>query len=109
MRFMGEELYGAAPPIGWPDLSRSWLGEGAFIRRLNLGDRTYAYGMQPPASAGTTDPAKIAGIVIGRLVHGGVRSTTQIELLRHLRSVPAYARLSDATTLVLSGPEFSHH
>src|SRR5205807_9179077 len=34
---IGEPLYGAQPPTGYPDLARTWLSSGALLARIDFG------------------------------------------------------------------------
>jgi uncharacterized protein (DUF1800 family) len=108
---MGEELYGAAQPNGWPDVSEAWLGEGALLWRLNLAYRAAAgqSGLRAPASLGTTQPGPLASRLLSRLLLGGAGPATEAELVRYLGTLNYVGRLREGTALVLSGPEFAHH
>jgi uncharacterized protein (DUF1800 family) len=108
---MGQELYGAPAPDGWPDDSSAWLGEGNFLRRFNLafsaGSGVWSF--RGPAPVGTTDPERMARALGDRLLLGGLGSRTHAELVRFLGQLDEYQRLKEGTALVLSGPEFSRH
>jgi uncharacterized protein (DUF1800 family) len=108
---LGEELYCATPPSGWPDESRAWLGEGSLVRRWQhaLLAAGGLRGVRPPKPLAVTDPEAMATAVIDRLLLGGARGATRSELVRHLLKVDRDVRLLEATTLVLSSPDFSHH
>jgi uncharacterized protein (DUF1800 family) len=111
IRNMGEDLYGAGPPIGWPDVSTAWRGEGPFVYRLNLAHIAASgeWGLRGPTSVGTTSPQQLATAVERRLLLGGAGAVTHRELVQMLNGLQAYARLAAATTLVLSAPDFANH
>jgi uncharacterized protein (DUF1800 family) len=110
-RNMGEDLYAAGAPVGWPDVSRAWVGEGAFVLRLNLAHLAArgVWGLRPPAAMPSAPPDVFADQVAARLLLGPLGLATRAELIDFLRDLPEYARLEEASTLVLSSPDFAHH
>jgi hypothetical protein len=108
---MGEDLFAIAPPIGRPDVSQAWLGESSFVRRFNLGflGSAGAIGFRAPAPLARTDVVSVSDTVTDRLLLGGTGSVTRGELFRLLQRAPLSWRVSEATALLLSSPEFAHH
>lgn len=108
---MGEDLYGAGPPSGHPDVSSAWLGESSLLRKLTLASRVLrgGSGLRKPAALGTRDPFEVFRGVEARIVPSGVSAAVQREILAHLvRTAPA-ERLGEATALLLASPDFAHH
>jgi uncharacterized protein (DUF1800 family) len=111
MRKWGEDPYGALPPTGWPDVSQAWLGQGAFIRRLDVFKLALeaGYGLRPPGSLGTQEPQGVFDGVVDRLLPGGTSAATRSAVLDYLATLAPSERIPEATAVLLVSPEFSHH
>ena len=122
---IGETLYGAAPPTGWPDRAQAWVSAGTLLARMNfalaLAERrvpgvraevdALASGVDP------TDPAAVRDRLVAALLNGQVSPGTRAVLDAQLTE-PQITRLSaddrgpartDAAklaALVLGSPEF---
>jgi uncharacterized protein (DUF1800 family) len=75
---MGEDLYAAAPPTGYPETSPYWLGEGTYVFRVNLAVRACygQVGFAPVSSTLAADPEALVDDLRLRLILGGARPTT---------------------------------
>jgi uncharacterized protein (DUF1800 family) len=111
IRAMGEELYAAAPPTGYPDRSSAWRGEGAFLLRTNLATAatTAQLGFGPPLQAAGATPAAQVGDLERRLVHGGLSATTRDRAVTLFAGLPAPAQIPYTASVLLSSPEFLTH
>lgn len=108
---MGEELYGAAPPTGYPETSPHWIGEGTFIFRMNVA--TWAteglYGFAPTTSDGASFPEFVVPKLVSRLIPGGVAANTSQRLIDLAAQIPEAARAKRVAATVLVSPEFLVH
>ncbi len=84
---LGQPLWNAPFPIGWPDRAADWAGPEALLRRVD-----WAYGLA--GRAGTLDPLDVAGRM------GPLLAPDTLEAMRHAGS------RRDALTLLLAGPGF---
>jgi uncharacterized protein (DUF1800 family) len=122
---LGEPLYEAQPPTGYPDRAESWVNTGALLGRMN-----FALGLAHNRLPGTTVdlPRVVAGVdrgqpaqVLDRLLlavlHGEASAETRTVLSAQLESpeitrVTPYDRVAKDTdveklaALVLGSPEF---
>ncbi len=122
---IGEPLYGAQPPTGYPDRAEAWVNAGALLGRLNFA-QALARGRVPGVatdlerlvpSADRQAPAQVLERLLDRLVPGPVSPETRSVLTAEL-SDPRVTRLTsddhvtadtDVATLValvLGSPEF---
>lgn len=88
VRGLGQPLFGAPFPIGWPDQATDWAGPEAMMRRID-----WAYGFAGRAS--DLDAEQIADASLGPLL----TADTGLQIKR------AGSR-RDALTLLLTSPEF---
>ena len=88
MRALGQPLFGAPFPIGWPDRAVAWASPEAMMRRVD-----WAYGLAGRAAG--LDPAQIAEACLGPLLGGD----TSLAIRR------AGSR-RDGLTLLFTSPEF---
>jgi uncharacterized protein (DUF1800 family) len=84
---MGQPFMNAPLPNGWPDTASDWAGGEAMLRRVD-----WAYGV---AGRSTADPEQLAADSLGPLLQQAT-----LEQMRRAGS------RRDATTLLLSAPEF---
>jgi uncharacterized protein (DUF1800 family) len=110
---MGEALYEAAPPTGYPDASGFWTSPGTIVTRLNELERrargldgfAFAY----PVSGGT--PEEIVDALAALLLPGGISDDTRdtaVALVAAL-AVPDAQRVEQAAAFLLASPEFLQH
>lgn len=85
---LGQPMFSAPEPNGWPDRAADWAGPEAMLRRVD-----WAYGVA--GHAGELDPAQVAATALGPLLRP---ATTQ--QMQHAGS------RRDALTLLLTSPEF---
>jgi uncharacterized protein (DUF1800 family) len=85
---LGQPLWTAPAPNGWPDQAADWSAPEAMIRRID-----WANGIA--GRIGTRDPLDLADAVLGPLL----RPATQMAMAHA-------ASRRDATTLLLTSPEF---
>ena len=88
MRGLGQPLFGAPFPIGWPDRATDWAGPEAMMRRVD-----WSYGFSDRAAA--LDAGAIADASLGPLLTPATSSA-----LAHAGS------RRDALTLLFTSPEF---
>jgi uncharacterized protein (DUF1800 family) len=122
---IGEPLYGAQPPTGWPDRAQAWVSAGALLARMNFA-LTLAEGRVPGVRAPVdtlaggidpTDPAAVRDRLVAVLLNGHVSPGTRAVLDAQLTD-PRITRLSaddrgsartdvaKLAALVLGSPEF---
>ncbi len=88
MRGLGQPLFGAPFPIGWPDHAGDWAGPEAMMRRVD-----WAYGFSGRAAA--ADPQDVAAASLGPLLSGNTAS-----------QIGRAGSRRDGLTLLLTSPEF---
>jgi uncharacterized protein (DUF1800 family) len=114
VRDLGEELYKAGPPTGYPDVSGFWSGPGAMILRFNRLERAAkgqdGYDFIYPIGGGSS--AEIADALIDMLFVAPVSADTRLTTIAFLDILsepdPA-ARVEQAAAVLLSSPEFLLH
>jgi uncharacterized protein (DUF1800 family) len=85
---LGQPLWAAPAPNGWPDRAADWAAPEAMVRRID-----WAYGLAGRTAA--TDPLALADATLGPLLQPATR-----EAMRRAGS------RRDALTLFLTSPEF---
>ncbi len=85
---LGQPLFNAPEPNGWPDRAADWAGPEAMLRRVD-----WAYGIA--GHAASVDPEQVASAALGPLL----RPAT-LQQMQHAGS------RRDALTLLLTSPEF---
>ncbi len=88
MAGLGQAMFNAPAPIGWPDAAADWAGPEAMMRRID-----WAYGFSGRMEL--PEPALLAGTALGPLLS----EATAAEMRR------AGSR-RDAMTMLLTSPEF---
>ncbi len=88
LRALGQPLFGAPFPIGWPDQAADWAGPEAMMRRVD-----WAYGLGGQAAA--LDPAAVAEASLGPLL-----APATADAIRGAGS------RRDGLTLLFTSPEF---
>ena len=111
---MGEDLYDAGPPTGYPDVSGFWLSPGTAVKRFNDAEATsrgsYGFVFTYPVSGGTS--AQVIDGLASALFVAPISSETRGAAIGFLdvlaEPVPA-KRVQQAATVLLSSPEFLTH
>lgn len=112
---LGESLYEAKPPTGYPDVSAAWASPGALLMRFNLlqsyAENAAARGLTWAVPAGTN--ANVVRDLASKLLAGPVSEGTRAPLVQFFGALPSNtptARKIDLTAgMVLASPEFMHH
>jgi uncharacterized protein (DUF1800 family) len=114
VRDLGEELYKAGPPTGYPDVSGFWSGPGAMILRFNRLERAAkgqdGYAFTYPIGGGSS--AEIADALVDMLFVAPVSVDTRLTTVAFLDILPEpdpAARVEQAAAVLLSSPEFLLH
>ena len=87
---LGQPLWTAPQPNGWPDRTGDWMGPEGLMRRLDWA-YTFAGGL------GRVDPAAVANVALG--------SFASADLVGAIRGAGS---VRDALTLLFTSPEFQH-
>lgn len=122
---LGEPLYEAQPPTGYPDRAEAWVNTGALLGRMNFalglahnrvrGTRVDLAGLLGGADRG--EPGQVLDRLLALVLHGEATARTRAVLSSELESpeitrTTAYDRVSKDTdveklaALVLGSPEF---
>ena len=111
LQIMGEGLYRAGPPTGYPDVSRAWAGEGTYIARANLAWRaTHGYdGFAPSFQVTGTTPVEIVDQLQKQFLRNGIEPTTRAALESLVEGLPPAARVQEAAATLLASPDFLMH
>ena len=111
---LGEDLYEAGPPTGYPDSSRFWIAPGTAIKRVNeaeaMSGGSYGLDISYAVSGGT--PEQITDGLLGMLFLGPVSPETRsatIEFLEVLPEPVPAKRVEQAAAVLLASPEFLQH
>jgi uncharacterized protein (DUF1800 family) len=88
MAGLGQPMFGAPFPIGWPDTASEWMGPEAVMRRI---DWSYAFAARPELP----EPRELAATLLGPLLS---EATTA--------AMRGAGSRQDAITLALASPEF---
>jgi hypothetical protein len=111
---LGEDLYDAGPPSGYPDVSAYWLAPGTALKRFNEAEAASrgAYGLDftYPVAGGTS--AEIVDGLAASLFLGPLSSDTRGAAIGFLDVLPEpdpATRVEQAAAVLLSSPEFLTH
>jgi uncharacterized protein (DUF1800 family) len=111
LSLMGEDLYSAPAPFGWPEDSATWIGEGPLVVRWNLAEKWFR-GYQSSAAPGplnATHPAALVQALQARLLPGGMGKRERNAAIEFARSLPEKSRAREVSVLLLSSPSFTLH
>ena len=111
---MGEDLYDAGPPTGYPDVSSFWFSPGTAVKRFNDAEATsrgsYGFSFTYPVSGGTS--AQVIDGLANFLFVAPLSSETRGAAIAFLDVLPepnATIRVRQAAAVLLSSPEFLTH
>jgi len=85
---LGQGMFDAPFPIGWPDTAQDWAGPEAMLRRI---DWAYGFAGRPELP----EPAALAEVLLGPLLSADTASAMRTAGSRR-----------DAITLLIASPEF---
>jgi uncharacterized protein (DUF1800 family) len=122
---LGQPLYEAQPPTGYPDRAESWVNTGALLGRMNFAmalahNRFRGAPVDLDAVVGTADraqPAQVLDRLLGTVLHGAATPQTRAVLTAQLESpeitrttgddrVASDTDVEKLAALVLGSPEF---
>ena len=122
---IGERLYQAEPPTGYPDRAEPWINPGALLARLNFalhlsGNRLDGVRVDPVAlvrGADRTRPDDVLDHLLGTVLLGQATAGTRAVLAAQLEDARVVRKTADdrgpadtdvglLTALVLGSPEF---
>ena len=122
---LGQPLYEAQPPTGYPDRAESWVNTGAHLGRMNFAlslahNRFRAATVDLDAVLGATDrsqPAQVLDRLLAGVLHGAATPQTRAVLSAQLESpeitrttgddrVASDTDVAKLAALVLGSPEF---
>jgi uncharacterized protein (DUF1800 family) len=111
LQMMGEGLYRAGPPTGYPESSRSWSGEGPFLQRINLANQAANgnSGFSPAFAVTGTTPDEIVEQLRAQYLGAGMEASTRSALVEFAQGLPASARIRETAALLLASPDFLVH
>jgi uncharacterized protein (DUF1800 family) len=111
---MGEDLYEAGPPTGYPDVSTFWFSPGTAVKRLNDAEATsrgaYGFMFTYPVSGGTS--AQVVDALANMLFVAPISDATRgaaIGFLDVLSEPDQTIRVRQTAAVLLSSPEFLTH
>jgi uncharacterized protein (DUF1800 family) len=110
---MGEDLYEAPPPTGYPDFSPFWTSPGTLVTRFNEVERR-ARGLDGfvftyPVSGGTA--TQIVDGLAAQILPGGMSTDTRDVAIAFVEglALPDAEKVQQAGAFLLSSPEFLAH
>jgi hypothetical protein len=109
---MGEPLYRATPPTGFPDDTRHWASPGTLLTRLNRIHGMVSYwnlGIDYGIAGGSS--AEVADALVSKFLPGGISEASRREIVAFLDGIGASDsfRIKQAAAMVFSAPEFQKH
>ncbi len=114
VRRLGEDLFAAHPPTGYPDASAFWSAPGSLVIRLNQLDSMARgqKGFSFELGISDGDAHQVSDALVRQLLPAGVSEATRNELivlLEQLGGEPFERRAEAGLSLLLSSPEFLQH
>jgi uncharacterized protein (DUF1800 family) len=106
---LGEPLYGAQPPSGYPDVADAWLASEALAARGEFG-LAFASGQVPGVRVdlrkiGAGPPAAVLDAAAAVLAAPPLSAKTRSDILAQLEPLPDPSRPAKAVGLLLGSPE----
>ncbi len=114
IRDLGEALFLAAPPTGYPDVSGFWTSPGTILLRFNQIERAarhrdgFNFDLGVPGGSAQT----IVDALLARIFPAGVSEDTRsvaVAFIDLLEGQPDARRVEQASAFLLSSPEFLLH
>jgi len=90
---LGQPLWGAPLPNGWPDQAAVWAGAEAMIARVNW---AYTYAARFDKGSQSTEPSRMAAAALGPFLRPETESALAVAGSRR-----------EAVTMLLAAPEFA--
>lgn len=111
---LGEDLYDAGPPTGYPDTSGYWFSPGTALKRMNEVETSSraSYGLDFTFRVAGGTSAQIVDGLAGGLFLAPISSATRGAAIGFLDVLPepvTATRIQQAATVLLSSPEFLTH
>jgi uncharacterized protein (DUF1800 family) len=122
---LGQPLYEAQPPTGYPDRAESWVNTGALLGRMNFAlalahNRFRGVRVDLDAVIGSVDraqPAQVLDRVLSAVLHGAATAQTRAVLTAQLESpeitrttgddrIASDTDVEKLAALVIGSPEF---
>jgi hypothetical protein len=111
---MGEDLYEAGPPTGYPDVSSFWFSPGTAVKRFNdaeaMSRNAYGLAFTYPISGGTSE--QVTDALGSMLFVAPLSFQTHDATVGFLDVLPEpnqTKRIQQAAAVLLSSPEFLTH
>jgi uncharacterized protein (DUF1800 family) len=111
LQWMGEHLYRAGPPTGYPESSAYWSGEGGIVQRVSLASDAAngLHGFTAVPNTVATTPSGIVDELVARYIRTGIEPTTRQALIDLATSLPPAARVSQVAATLFVSPDFLLH
>jgi len=112
LQLMGEGLYRAGPPTGYPESSRFWAGEGPYIVRVKLAwMATHGQSGFDGSQLTVTDttPNAVVDQLSAVILRNGIKPATRQQLIALATSLPDTARAQEVAATLFATPEFLVH
>ncbi len=111
LQTMGEGLFRAGPPTGYPDSSRYWAGEGPFVVGINLAWSAMhgQVGFNPVFAVTATAPDQIVEQLRVQYLRVALEPSTRTALQTLVQSLPAPAQIEETAATLLTTPDFLVH
>ena len=109
---MGEPLYRATPPTGFPDDTRHWASPGTLLMRLYMIHRIVPnWNMRIDYGIAGGSSAEIVDALVSKFLPGGISEASRREIVAFLDGLHAadWLRIRQAAAMVVSAPEFQKH
>ena len=113
---MGESLYLAPPPTGYPEASAAWASAGPLLARMNLAERILRE-LREPAAHFRIRPGASSRRIVARLelqlAPGSLSRDTRQAIAGYIDALPPSAdldeRVRQAARVLLAAPQFMQH
>jgi uncharacterized protein (DUF1800 family) len=112
---LGEILYEAKPPTGYPDVSSYWAGPGALLARFDVAQDYSANAAARGIDWGISDgsPELVVNVVAQKILAGPPTDASYQAAVSLVKSLPpstsATTKVNRAAGMVLATPEFLLH